>query len=109
MEATGIIELSGESFDEVTAEGLTLVDFWAPWCQPCRMQGAVLEDLARSTGESLRIAKVNVDDEAGLAARFRVSAIPLIVLLKGGKEITRLVGYQQKADLAATIERFRDS
>ena len=79
MQATQITELGAETFDQATADGLMLVDFWAPWCGPCTMQGAVLEELARSGDDGLRIAKVNVDNEGHLAARFRVSAIPLIV------------------------------
>lgn len=106
MQTTQIIQLRGDDFDEATRDGLSLVDFWAPWCGPCRMQGAVLEELASTMGDSVRVAKVNVDQEPELAARFRVSAIPLLVLLKGGLELTRLVGYQQKADLVRTIEGF---
>ena len=109
MTATQIIHLSTETFDEETGDGLTLVDFWAPWCAPCQMQGAVLEELARTGQAGLRIAKVNVDNEPHLAARFRVSGIPLMVLLKDGQELARLVGYQDKANLVQTIERLRDS
>jgi len=109
MHATRIMQLSSENFDEKTREGFTLVDFWAPWCTPCQMQGAVLEELAWTDDDGLRIAKVNVDDERRLAARFRVSGIPLMVLLKDGQELTRLVGYQDKTDLLRTIERFRNS
>jgi len=108
MQTTRIIQLCGEDFDKVTRDGLTLVDFWAPWCGPCRMQSAVLEDLASTMGDSVRVAKVNVDEERVLAARFRVSAIPLLVLLKDGWELTRLVGYQQKADIERTINGFRN-
>jgi len=106
MQPTRIMELTSETFDRVTADGLTLVDFWAPWCGPCKMQGAVLGELARSTGDEVRIAKVNVDDEDPLAARFRVSAIPLLVLMKDGQEVARLVGYQDKGDIVRTITRF---
>ena len=109
MQATEIMPLTEENFGYTTREGLTLVDFWAPWCGPCQMQGAVLEELARTGQAKLRIAKVNVDNEPYLAARFRVSAIPLVVLLKDGQELVRLVGFQDKADLVQTIERFRDS
>lgn len=106
MQTTRIMELTSETFDRVTADGLTLVDFWAPWCRPCQMQGAVLEDLARSAGDDVRIAKVNVDNEGHLAGRFRVSAIPLIVLVKDGQEVARLVGYQDKGDITQLITRF---
>ena len=108
MQATEIMPLTEENFEQATREGLTLVDFWAPWCGPCQMQGAVLDELARSGQAKIRIAKVNVDNEPYLAARFRVSGIPLLVLLKDGQELTRLVGYRDKADLLSTTERFRD-
>jgi thioredoxin 1 len=108
MHTTQIIQLRGDGFDEATRDGLTLVDFWAPWCGPCRMQGAVLDELASTMGDSVRVAKVNVDEEPELAARFRVSAIPLLVLLKDGWELTRLVGYQQKVDIERTINGFKN-
>ena len=108
MHTTQIIQLRGDDFDEATRDGLTLVDFWAPWCEPCRMQGAVLDELAVAMGDSVRVAKVNVDEESELAARFRVSAIPLLVLLKDGWELTRLVGYQQTADIERTIKGFKN-
>ena len=98
-------ELNEASFDEATAEGLTLVDFWAPWCGPCRMQGPVPEALAVELADSLRVAKVNLDEAPGLAGRFAVQAIPLLVLLRDGREIARFVGLRSKAELADAIVR----
>lgn len=99
----GILELNEANFDGAVSEGLTLVDFWAPWCGPCRMQTPVLTELAAELDGQVRIAKVNVDDSPRLAGRFRVQAIPLLVLLDGGREVGRLVGMQSKADLLAAI------
>ena len=97
------VELDELTFDTAVSEGIMIVDFWAPWCGPCRMQGPVLEELAGELGPSVRIAKVNVDEAPQLAARFHVQAIPLLVLLKDGREVRRLVRLHSKADLAAAI------
>lgn len=104
-QVSSIVELDGSSFDHAVARGVMIVDFWAPWCGPCRMQTPVLEELAGELGDGARVAKVNVDEAPGLAARFRIQAIPLLVLLKDGREVGRLVGLHTKADLAAVIAR----
>ena len=100
-----VIELDERTFDETVAEGITLVDFWASWCGPCRMQGPVLAELAEELAGEAKIAKVNVDESSHLAARFSVQAIPLLVLLRDGREVARFVGLQTKSDLAAAIGR----
>jgi thioredoxin 1 len=100
-----VMKLDEASFDAAVSDGLTLVDFWAPWCGPCRMLTPVLEELAGDLADTARIAKVNVDEAPRLAARFQVQAIPLLVLLKDGREVARFVGLQAKGDLMAAISR----
>lgn len=95
-ENDSVLDLTESTFDAAVADGTTLVDFWAPWCGPCRMMAPVLHDLAGHFGDALRIAKVNVDDSPHLAAKFRVQGIPLLVILRDGKEVGRLVGLQPK-------------
>jgi len=98
-----IHELDDSSFDAAVAAGIAVVDFWASWCGPCRMMGPVLSDFASEAGDSVTVAKVNVDDSPHLSARFRVQAIPLTVILRDGKEIARLVGLQTKDSLGRAI------
>lgn len=80
-----------------------LVDFWAPWCGPCKMIDPSLREIA-SANASIKIAKVNVDDHGELAKRFKVSGIPCLVMMKGGKEIARVVGGMPKAKIEEFIK-----
>jgi thioredoxin 1 len=74
------------------ADRPVLVDFWAPWCAPCRMVAPALESLARDHGRSLKVAKVNVDENPGLASRYGAMSIPTMIVIKGGREVDRWVG-----------------
>ena len=100
------VHIGDDSFDAVTGrDGLTLVDFWAPWCGPCKAIGPVLEDLAAEYGEALTVAKINVDDHQQKAAAFGVRAIPTLVLFKDGVPVETLVGVQTRSSLVAAIDR----
>jgi thioredoxin 1 len=96
-------QLNESDFDAAVGSGITLVDFWAPWCAPCRAMGPVLGELADSLNGQATIAKVNVEENPQLAAKFRVQSIPLLVLLKDGQEITRAVGVHPAGDLHEMI------
>lgn len=78
----------------VKKEGLVLVDFFATWCGPCQMLAPVLEELDEQLNGSVTIAKINVDTESDLAAEFRISSIPTLVLLKDGKPVDSAIGYR---------------
>jgi thioredoxin 2 len=82
-----------------------LVDFWAPWCGPCRMVGPILDQIAREKGGQLKIAKLNVDENPQAAARFNVQAIPTMILLRGGQVIEQLRGALPKPALEARLAR----
>jgi len=104
----GIVTLSDATFDESigSAENPILVDFWAEWCGPCKMIAPVLEEIASAHGESLQIAKLNVDDNPNIARRFDVMSIPTLLVFRDGEVQKRLVGAKGKAQLLEELSEF---
>ncbi len=96
--------LTKSNFNTETAKGLTLVDFWASWCGPCRMIAPVIDELAEELTD-VKFGKVNVDEEPYLSDAFSIEVIPTLVLMKDGKPVDRVSGVKQKKDLQAMIER----
>ena len=102
--AEGVIELDGAGYEDATKSGVVLVDFWAPWCGPCKMQTPILEKVAAAVGEKAVIAKVNVDESPDLAAKYGIRSIPTLILLKDGENKQQFVGLQQQDALVSAIE-----
>jgi len=96
-------EIQENGFDDAIREGVVLVDFWAPWCGPCRMQGPILEQVASEVGNKASIIKVNVDESPSVAAKFGIKGIPTLLLFKSGKTVGQYVGLQRKDTLVAAI------
>ncbi len=94
-----VIHLNKDNFEEVTREGLALVDFWATWCGPCRMQAPIVDQLDAELGGSVKVCKVDVDAEPALARKFRVMSIPTLIVLKDGQIKETRVGYQDLQSL----------
>ena len=101
--AEGVIELDENGYDDVTKSGVVLVDFWAPWCGPCKMQTPILEKVAAELGGKAVIGKVNVDEHPALAAKYGIRSIPTLILLKDGENKKQFVGLQQQAALVSAI------
>ncbi|AQQ71789.1 Thioredoxin [Limihaloglobus sulfuriphilus] len=98
-----VIEANSDNFGKIIEQGISLVDFWAPWCGPCKMQVPILEELAAETRDEARILKVNVDEAEDVAMKYGIQAIPTLILFKDGREVRRFVGVQSGESLANAI------
>lgn len=95
--------LDDNNFQNEIAEGVTLVDFYADWCGPCRMIAPIVEELANELKDQAKIAKLDIENAQKVTASFGVTSIPTIILFKDGKEINRIVGLKGKDDLKDMI------
>jgi len=94
------VELNGSNFEATIAEGVTMVDFWAPWCGPCRMIAPVVEELAEDFEGKATIAKVNTDEEQDIAVKYGIRSIPSILFFKDGEVVDQMVGAAGKGVFA---------
>lgn len=100
-----VMELTDSNFSETIKEGVTLVDFWAPWCGPCMMQGPIVERVAEKAGDKAKVAKVNVDEAQRAAAELGIRAIPSVFVFKDGKVAEQFVGVTPEAKLISAIDQ----
>ncbi|MHC1684448.1 MAG: thioredoxin [Clostridiaceae bacterium] len=100
--------LVGNEFETevIKKEGVTLVDFFAVWCGPCKMIAPVLEELSTEMAGKANIVKVDIDQQSHLADEYRISSVPTMVIFKDGKEVERIVGFQPKQSLIAKLEKY---
>ncbi|MBQ4480994.1 MAG: redoxin domain-containing protein [Victivallales bacterium] len=98
-----LVDLTASTFDQLTKQGTWIIDFWATWCAPCRMQGKLIDEhLDELAAAGAAIGKVNVDEEPELAARFGVMSIPTLLIFKDGAQVRSFVGVQ-------TIDTLKDA
>ena len=97
------IELTPANFEEVTKDGVSMVDFWAPWCGPCRMIAPVIDELAGDFEGKANICKVNTDEEQDLAVKYGIRSIPTIIFMKNGEVVDQLIGATSKQALTDKI------
>jgi thioredoxin 1 len=105
--AGNIIELTDALFDQVVHDSTepVLVDFWAPWCGPCRMLAPIIEQVAEEYGDKAKVCKINTDQARESAIEFGISAIPTLILFKGGQVQKKWVGLTSKKDIAEAIDK----
>ncbi|MGV3531437.1 MAG: thioredoxin [Chthoniobacteraceae bacterium] len=106
MASQNVLTITQSNFKEEVLESSVpvLLDFWAPWCGPCRMIGPIVDEIADAKAGVAKIGKVNVDEEQELAGQFRVSSIPALLFLKNGQVVDQVVGAAPKAALLAKLE-----
>ncbi|MCF8109970.1 MAG: thioredoxin [Desulfobacteraceae bacterium] len=105
--AEGIKEISDNTFEQevLKADTPVLVDFWAPWCGPCKAIAPVLEEISKDYGDKLKIVKCNVDDNPATPSNYGIRAIPTLILFKDGQKMEQIVGMVQKAKLEDAIKK----
>ena len=106
MDTSKIVHINMPAFEKVINSGLVLVDFWAEWCQPCKIQDPYLLEVAKETPASVIIAKINVDDNRYISQQQGVKNIPTLILYDHGKPVERLVGVQSKEMILNSINKY---
>ncbi len=105
------VEITDDQFEEevVKSDKLVIVDFWAPWCGPCRAMAPVLSDLAKDRSESLKVVKVNVDEQQINAAKLGIMTIPTLIMFKNGEPVDRMMGGYPKRSIIDRVEKQLDA
>ncbi len=107
MANENVMVISKDNFEEevLKSDKAVLVDFWAPWCGPCRAVGPIVDELASEYAGKAKISKLNVDDEGEIAAKFRVMSIPTIMIFKDGEVVEKVIGARSKSELTSLIDK----
>lgn len=98
------VKITSANFESEAKDGIMLVDFWAPWCGPCRMQSPIIDKIATQLAGKAKIGKCNTDEEPALASKFGVMSIPTLIIFQKGKEAERLIGLQTETTLLEKVK-----
>ena len=101
----GVITLNEDNFDKKIDSGIVLVDFWATWCPPCRMESPIIEKISSEMSGKLNVYKIDIDQSPQIASKFNVQSIPTLIIFKDGKVAEKFVGFTQKEDIIAAITK----
>ncbi|MBP1581444.1 MAG: thioredoxin [Oscillospiraceae bacterium] len=102
-----VAHLNKETFEEMIAQGISMIDFWAEWCMPCQALLPVIEELGQQLEGSVKVGKVNCDENRELVKEFRVMSIPTVIFFKDGEEVDRIVGGMPKAKYLERLETLK--
>ena len=102
-------EVNEKNFENSISKGIVIVDFWATWCRPCLMQAPIFEEAAKEMKGKVTFLKIDVDKAKNVAAKYRISSIPTLIVFKDGKEVTRTMGTQQKENIIAVLNKILES
>lgn len=102
-----IREIGGSNFiqEVINSESAVLVDFWAPWCGPCKMLGPVIEEIAEDMGDKVKFFKINVDQNPEIAQKYRIASIPNVMVFKGGEVVENMVGFRPKQEFVSALAK----
>ena len=101
-----VVNLNEKNFEEevLKSDKTILIDFWASWCGPCKMMSPVVDEIAEEMNGTVKVCKINIDEEQNLAVKYNVMSIPTFVVIKAGKEIGRTIGVQDKEDIKKILQ-----
>lgn len=102
---SGVVILDESTFDEKISNGVTLVDFWATWCRPCRRQGPIIEEVSGSMNGKVAVCKLDIDENPKIAQRYNVQSIPTMLIFKDGKVINQFMGVTAKEDIIQALNK----
>ncbi len=106
--AAQVMVLDEGNFDSEVGTGIVLVDFWATWCGPCKIQGPIVEEVAAQVQDTAKVAKVDVDAVPAIAQRFNIQSIPTLIVFKNGKNMQQFVGVTEAQELLSAIQGLSD-